>query len=98
MSPRVSFTVVGEPRAALLSRLLGFFSQHDLGAPDLTVTRDGEEMIVRLVSPDIGAHLAPIVSGKMASLVGVRSVDLAVPQEPPNRAADLALQAFPAHR
>lgn len=92
MTAPVAFTIVGEPRAALLSRLLGFFSQHELCAPDLSVTREGEDMIVRLVSHDLGVQLGRIVSAKMESLVGVRHVDLTFPEEVGWRASGLALE------
>ena len=91
MSARVAFTIAGEPRAALLSRLLGFFAQHDLASPELKVTRAGEEMIVHLVCADLGEQLARTVYGKMASLVGVRYVDLAVSGEAADRSAELVL-------
>ncbi|WP_147366959.1 hypothetical protein [Aurantiacibacter zhengii] len=89
---------MGEPSAALLSRLLGFFSQHDLGAPEMTVTRRGGDMIVQLESADLGAQLAPVVSAKMGSLVGVRHVDLTFTEIAADHAPNLALQPVPAHR
>lgn len=51
-------------------------------------------MIVRLVSPDLGVQLARIVSARMASLVGVRQVDLTFPDSCNNRASELALETL----
>lgn len=65
-----------------------------MSAPDLTVTREGENMIVHLESPDLGVQLARIVSTRMASLVRVRQVDLTFPVATGNRASGLALETL----
>lgn len=78
MSGGAAFHVVGEPEAALLSRLIGFLAQHGLGAPELTVKREGDEMVVHLSCEELCPRMARVIAQKMASLIGVYQVDLIV--------------------
>lgn len=77
-SANTVFLIVGEPQAALLSRLIGFLAQLGLGAPELTVKREGDEMFVCLGSEELSGRMAEVLAKKMASLVGVRQVELTV--------------------
>ena len=74
MSANVRIVAVAMSDCGLLCRMLGYFAQLDLPAPELSVTHEGSGMVVDLACPDFA--VADIVARRMAGLIGVERVDL----------------------
>ena len=74
MSGQVRISAVAVSDSGLLCKMLGYFAQLDLPAPELSLRHEGSSMVVELACPDFA--VADIVARRMAGLIGVNRVDL----------------------
>ena len=74
MSAAVHIHALAASDSGLLCRMLGYFAQLNLPAPELTVRHEGSYMVFDLTCPDFA--VADIVARRMAGLIGVEQVDL----------------------
>jgi len=73
MTGTVRIHVVAVSDSGLLCRMLGYWAQLDLPAPELIVRHEGSSMVVDLSCPDF--DVADIVARRIAGLFGVERVD-----------------------
>ncbi|MDU9411663.1 hypothetical protein [Pseudomonas sp. zfem005] len=72
----LSFTILAEADADILSRLLGYFAQLQLVPQWLESSRQGDELLLRVRQDGLTLHRAEVIAQKMRSLVSVFSVDV----------------------
>lgn len=72
----LSFTILAEADADILSRLLAYFAQLQLVPQWLESSRQGDELLLRLRQDGLTLHRAEVIAQKMRSLVSVFSVDV----------------------
>ena len=77
MRPGIArFEIKASACQQVVARLLGLLAQQDRIADDMSASRDGEDLTVMIILPDIDDHRAHIMAEKMRSFIMVASVTL----------------------
>lgn len=76
MSNEFRFEIVGEARSTLLCRVMGFFAQLDLAAPNANVSIERQIMVIRILPIDLELETAKIICMKFRNIIGITKADL----------------------
>lgn len=75
----VRFTVLAEPSAGLLARVIQPFARRDLEPDSFSAQRNGDDVRVDIAMQRMPAEMVHLVAGNLRQIVGVQNV--AVQQE-----------------
>lgn len=71
---RVTFLVELERSTSTLARVIGLFAQRDINVVALSLGEAGDGQTLSIDVPAMEAHIAEILSAKIANVIGVQSV------------------------